>query len=407
MTAQRSLMTGFLTSEEAADLLGITTATLYAYVSRGLIESEPVPGSRRARRYRAEDVRRLLDRQDMRRNPAGPVETALNWGMPVLDSSIMLIEHGRAFYRGYDVTRLAQAETFERVMALLWAGDLDAALPESSRVSDVDWQPSLIPAYLDPLGRMQVALLDLAASDPTAYDLRKESLVRAGQRAIGRFVEMIAGRQAGDGSIAVRLQRGLAPTCSEAAAVIDAALILCADHELNVSSFTVRCIASAGAPLQAALVGGLSALRGSKHGGATLRVAAMFDEIGEPSAASAAVASRLRRGEDIPSFGHVLYPDGDPRGDLLLRMVREAVPDSEAVALADATIQVVHDLTGQRPSLDVGLVVMTRAFGLDADESLTLFALGRTAGWIAHAIEEYDRNQLIRPRARYVGPQPL
>jgi citrate synthase len=88
-------------------------------------------------------------------------------------------------------------------------------------------------------------------------------------------------------------------------------------------------------------------------------------------------------------------------------MIRDAAPGSEAVALADATIEAVYDLTGQRPSLDVALVVIARAFGLDADAPLTLFALGRTAGWIAHAIEEYDRDQLIRPRARYVGPQPV
>jgi citrate synthase len=406
MPAQHPLTTGYLTSEEAADALGVTLATLYAYVSRGLISSEPVPGSRRARRYRAEDVRRLQDRQDLRRNPAAPVEGALRWGMPVLESSVMLIEHGRAYYRGYDITDLAHNESFERVMALLWAGNLNATLPAADVVASAG-DSSDATVTLDTLGQLQLALLNLAAGDPTAYDLRRESLMRAGQRVVRRFVETASGVASDGDGIAATLQRGWVPAQPDAERVINAALILCADHELNVSSFTVRCIASAGAPLYAAMMGGLSALQGSKHGGSTLRVAALLDEVREPAAARAVLANRLRRGEEIPSFGHVLYPDGDPRGETLLGTVREAAVVPEALALADAVIEAALDLTGRRPSLDFALVVAARALHLGIETPLTLFALGRTAGWIAHAIEEYDRDQLIRPRARYVGPPPL
>jgi citrate synthase len=208
------------------------------------------------------------------------------------------------------------------------------------------------------------------------------------------------------GGIVDSLQQGWSLHGSQTTALLNVALILCADHELNVSSFTARCVASAGSTPYAVVMGGLAALQGHKHGGYTERVEALFREAGAPSGARAAIASRLKRGEGIPGFGHRLYPDGDPRGQALLQMVSAVYPGRAAVALAQAIVSEVAQATGARPNLDFGLVALARALALPPGTALALFALGRTIGWLGQAMEQYQRDQMIRPRARYVGPQP-
>ncbi|MFW6183357.1 MAG: citrate/2-methylcitrate synthase, partial [Chloroflexota bacterium] len=125
-----------------------------------------------------------------------------------------------------------------------------------------------------------------------------------------------------------------------------------------------------------------------------------------PARARRILADRLRRGESIPGFGHPLYPQGDPRGRALMRMVREAYPQADAVALADAVAEAAQATISALPTVDFGLAVLANALRLDDDAPLTLFALGRTIGWVGQAIEQYESGQMIRPRARYVGDFP-
>ena len=115
----------YLTAREAADRLGISTATLYSYVSRGLLRSEEVGGASRARRYHAEDVAALRNRKEVRRDPASAAQSALSYGLPVLESSITLIQDGCLYYRGYDALRLAQQRSVEEVAALIWLNRSD------------------------------------------------------------------------------------------------------------------------------------------------------------------------------------------------------------------------------------------------------------------------------------------
>jgi citrate synthase len=402
----------YLTAAEAARELGIRPATLYAYVSRGLVRSEAVPGSRRARRYHAEDVRRLKERREQRRDPARSAERALHWGDPVLESGMTLIAGGRYYYRGQDALALAGARSAEQVAGLLWTGALapgalglfDAAPPDlPSRVRAA--LPAL--AGLGPLEAFQ-ALLPLAgAEDLAAYDLRPGAVAAAGARIL-QFMARVAvpgsASSYSDKGLAATLARAWAPGRKAAARLIDAALVLCADHELNVSAFTARCAASAGASPYAVVSAGLAALSGVKHGGTGARVEALLREAGSPAGARAAVAAWLKRGEPLPGFGHALYPEGDPRGAELLRRTAEALPRSAASALGAAVARQALDLLGERPNLDFGLAVLARALGLPPGGALGLFALGRTIGWIGHAIEQYRLDRLIRPRARYVGP---
>lgn len=188
--------------------------------------------------------------------------------------------------------------------------------------------------------------------------------------------------------------------------MLEAALILCADHELAVSTFAARCAASAEATPYAVVLAGLAALQGRKHGGALDLVEVFLKEVEDAGDARDAIARRLRRGDGVPGFGHVLYPAGDPRGAEIMRILRERLPGSGAVAFAEEVAEAVLEVMGERPTLDFGLVVLARALELPPGAAVALFAVGRTVGWVGHAIEQYASGGLIRPRARYIGEVP-
>jgi len=400
----------YLTAREAAQELSISLPTLYAYVSRGLIRSEAAGGSKRDRRYRVEDVQKLKERREQRRDPGKAVERALHWGAPIMDSALTLIAEGRVYYRGRDALELATQCTVEQVAALIWTGNLDEAAglfnaPVGARSPRFQSARRDL-ADLPTMEAFQTLLPLAAADDPAAYDLRPASVARTGARILKLMTTIAADGEPQEAGIAQALQRSWAPRDERVLRLIDAALVLCADHELNVSSFTARCVASAGSTPYAAVIAGLAALQGLKHGRHTERVEALMQEIGKPARARAAVAGRLRRGEAIPGFGHPLYPDGDPRGRALLQLTAEVFPRSPAVSLAKALAEAAGDLVGEHPTVDFGLATLARALNRPTGGALAIFALGRTVGWIGHAIEQYRLDQMIRPRARYVGPLP-
>jgi citrate synthase len=401
------MMKQYLTAREAAAELGITPATLYSYVSRGLIRSEVGSEDPRSRRYAAEDVRQLKARKESRRSPERVAESALNLGAPVLESAITLIENGRLYYRGHDAIGLVEKHSFEEVAALIWTGDLNQSLLAEtvelpSRCQEV--RPHL--NGLSTFEQFQVLLPLAAADDPAAYDLRPAAVVQTGARILRLMAATAAGENSLNTGIAAALHHAWMPNAPEGARLINAALVLCADHELNVSAFTARCVASANSTPYAAVIAGLAALQGTRHGGHTERVEALLREAGAPENVYETMAGRLRRGESIPGFGHPLYPEGDPRGAALMRLVAEAYPDSPALALAEAATEAAQRLIGEQPTIDMALVTLCRALTLPAGSPLAVFALGRTVGWIGHAIEQYPLDRLIRPRARYIGERP-
>lgn len=371
----------FLSAKEAAEALGVKLPTLYAYVSRGFLRSAPGENPTGPRQYSRQDVEALRQRQDLKRRPREAAESALSWGVPLLPSALTLIDEGRLYYRGVDAIELSQTASLESVASLLWdCGSFPAVDPMPLRAPEIE-----------PVSAFSSLLPLLAEADLDAYDPRPEIAVRTAARILTAFVQVAAGE--GDGEAVERL----AQAWSAPPDPIRAALILCADHELNVSSFTARCVASAGGTLYGAVAAGLAALLGVRHGGSTARVAAFLDEAQRLGDGSAAVAARRRRGEEIPGFGHPLYPSGDPRGEALLRYAK---PEwASLIQSAAATI-------GEPANLDAGLVAIARSHGLPAHAPLTLFAIGRTVGLTAHAMEQYATGSLIRPRARYVGEKP-
>ncbi len=400
----------YLTAKEAAEALGVTLETVYAYVSRGLIRSESAEGNesrRRGRRYSAEDVRLLQARKERRRDPEGAVQGALDWGTPILESGLTLIADGRLYYRGIDAVKLASTTPFEEVATLLWTGETVAAAPLFAKAREKAAVREFSPAveHLGLFHRLQTVLPAIGAADPAAWDLRPEAVAGAGARILSLLFSTVTGERL-PGNLAGSLAAAWAPDEPGAEPLLNAALVLCADHELNVSSFTARCVASAGATPYAVVGAGLSALSGFRHGGHTARVDALFREVEGAPDVGAALAGRLSRGEGLPGFGHPLYPTGDIRGRYLLEALETAYPSSPARLLARETAGEAFTLVREHPTIDFALVTLARVLDLPPEAPLVLFALGRTAGWIAHAIEQYGSGRLIRPRARYIGPPP-
>ena len=215
-------------------------------------------------------------------------------------------------------------------------------------------------AELRPVEAFQILLPLAATEDLTSYDLQTRSVVRTGSRILYLLAALAAGgAKPGDG-IARNLQRAWAPEDDHAASLINAALILCADHELNASAFTARCVASTGATLYAVVTAALSAFQGYKHGGASEQVEAFFREVERRHDVRQAMLDRLRRGEGLPGFGHVIYRDDDPRGKLLLRLLQESRGEHPDVRLALATIQAAAEVTSLPYNVDLALAALAR-----------------------------------------------
>ncbi|HEV2301857.1 MAG TPA: citrate synthase family protein [Stellaceae bacterium] len=377
-----------LTARQAADRLGIKLDTLYAYVSRGRLPSVEMPGSRE-RRYREEDVALLRERR--------PREAPSEAMTPVIASAICLIEAGRFYYRGEDVVRLSQGATLEEAACLLWQ------VPGLGEWTEAAEEPSQ-PVAAGLVERAQMRLAALAGGDLLAVDLSRSGVIRTGTRILRDLAALAAGAAPSAAPAHLRLARAWRLDAS-GADILRRALVLIADHELNASTFVARCVASTGATPYAVVAAALAALSGRRHGGVSARAEALFHDLTQHEDPLAAMAARLARGEDLPGFGHLLYPEGDPRAKALLDAVAVVRPKAwpAIVAVAEAGTR----LGGRPPNVDFALAAATAALGLPQGAALALFVVGRSVGWIAHALEQYESGILIRPRARYAGPRPV
>ncbi len=402
----------WLDAAAAARLLGVKRETLYAYASRGLVRSAPAPGSR-TRRYRRADLERLAARRDARAGHGAVAAGALLWGEPVLDSAITRIEPDGHRYRGVSAVALAaDGARFEQVVELLLGGTLPEAAPHFA-VASFGADPSRVAAVLPPSARPldapTIAMPIVAAADADRHawtPLAERTLLRrlvASFGLLGGAVRVEAALASRSVARSLLVALGARPSAASSRAV-DRALVLCADHELNPSSFAARVAAAAGADRYACVSAALATLSGPVHGGATERVEALLAEAGRPERALTVVRERLRRGEALPGFGHRLYPAGDPRARPLLAEAVRLAPRALGVRTTIALVEAM-DLAGQAPpTLDLGLVALAFALRLPTGAPLAIFAAGRAAGWLAHALEQRASQKVVRPRARYVGP---
>jgi citrate synthase len=426
-------------ASEAARRLGIKQATLYSYVSRGVLRRRTGRDGR-ASLFDAAEIDLLARRGRPRRPGSGEL---------VIESGLTEITGDRAFYRGEDITALAARCELEDVAWLLWSGQTGGRGPGPWRASAEALRAgraaqAALPEGTLPLERLQVIVPALAAADPMRLQLDPAAVIAAGQVIMAGMVDCLpgdggggpeqggsgpgqggSGPEQGDGGpgqagrgpgpgdgLTARLWAKLCPGGppggpQEAAGLRDAlraALVLLADHELAASTLAARVAASVRADPYAVVATGLGAVGGALHGGASLGVEAMLAAAGGADEVPRVVGSLLRRGERIPGFGHFVYRAGDPRATFLLDAIRAAVPGSPRLAVAEAVAAEVARRGLPSPNIDFALAALASVSGMVPGAAEAVFAVARTTGWIGHALEEYARRTPLRPRARYTGP---
>jgi 2-methylcitrate synthase len=351
---------------------------------------------------------------------------------------------GRLYYRGYEIGELAGAVPFEDVTRLLWFGELptaEEARTFRSRLTETRGLPDPVVALLralprdtHPLDALRTAASFAASLDPDVGAGDPEANLRKAFRLMTLIPAVVAARQrlrtgrepvTGDtaGTHAawfLALVEGRQPT-AEVARVLDVILTLHADHEFNASTFATRVAVATRADLHAAIVAAISTLKGPSHGGANEDVLMMLHEIGDPARAEAFVEGRLgRRGalsrqertdpkSRVPGFGHRVYRVDDARARVLRGMAKsmaEATGRQRLFEVAERVYDAMRARTNLPVNVDFFSAVVYDALGIPADLCTSIFAIGRVAGWCAHALEQYADNRLIRPRADYTGPAP-
>jgi citrate synthase len=415
-----------LSTAEAAERLGVKPATLYAYVSRGLLGRERSADGRTST-FDPAEIDRLARPGRARRGRRPAAEL-------VVPSALTTIDRGLPWYRGLAVPELAGTRSFEEVAEWLWTARFPDPVPAwraSQPALDAGRQAqAALPHGALPLERIRVIAAALPAGDELRLELRPAAVTAAGRSLVAGLVDCLPrlaprppgrrgqrearapgrpGRPPPDaGPIAARLWTGLSPLDPEPelVRVVDAALVLLADHELAASTVAARVAASVRADPYAVASAGLAVVTGSLHGGASLGIEALLDEIDRPDQAASVVGARLRRGERLRGFGHRLYPDGDPRAATLLARLRATADSSPRMEVVDSLLQAARRRGLPEPNVDLALAALAHVTGMTHGAGEAIFATARTAGWIAHALEEYERNAPIRPRAVYTGPPP-
>jgi citrate synthase len=388
----------YLSATEAAAFLGVAKPTLYAYVSRGLVRSQPGVDSR-ARNYNRLDLEQLRARKRIRNRPQAEVAGALHWGAPLLDSSLTLITNDCFYYRGSNALELAQTRSFWEVACWFWSGSWEVRpVPACSEIRRQK-------RTSDPFHLQQSWLIARSHSDALGYQLAMPFAGETGTSIVRQYLAYLTG--AANPSID-QVASGLAACwckkSSRAERVLNAVLILTLDHEINISSFTARVVASAGSNLYEVVNAAMCAFSGSRHGRASERAEQFLLELENAQSALAVIHARLRSGEEIPGFGHPLYPGGDPRAKLILQLLAEDFPLE--FAKIQRKLKDSERVLRKRVNLDLAVGVVSKVLALPMHSGFHLFALGRTVGWIAHAVEQHQSGTFIRPRARYVGVMP-
>jgi citrate synthase len=381
----------WVTAPEALRRLGVRPQTLYAYVSRGLVAREPAPG-RRTARYRTEDVDRLAAKG--RGGSRGPARI----DVPI-ESALTLVEPGgRLAYRGWDVLEAAASSSFEEVATWLWTGVLGArprwnpdpvALRVARRVQRA------LPPGTAPADRLRVAAAAITAAAPLAHgDRAAAAVVAAAGPFVATLVEALPllGAEPPDGG-AAPLAAALWPRLTarratpEQVALLDDCLVLLADHELASSTVAARVAASTWAAPGHVVLAGMATMAGPLHGGTAEQV-------------RLALRHGLAPDARVPGFGHKVYVVTDPRYTAIRRSL-EAMRGTAGVL---AGIDRLGETIDRHPNVDLALGAFAEHAELVPDAVEALYGVARTAGWIAHGLEEYRYRLRFRGRATYVGP---
>jgi citrate synthase len=425
----------WINAAAAAQRLGVKQATLYAYVSRGMLARRRGEDGRSSL-FEADEVARLAER-----GQRGEPRRAAGTGDFVIESELTEVADGRIRYRGLEVTKLALWRPFEEVAAWLWTGGLSKDGPWEATAEAVaagTGAQAALPEGTLPLERLRVIVPAMAATDPLRLHLDPPAVIAAGRNIIAGMIDCLpdpgSPAQAGvprlaEGGIAGRFWYKICAKRPDPGLLgaLRAAMALLADHELAASTFAARMAASVRADPYAVVATGLGALGGVPHanprhavayGGASLGAETMLAAAREPADAVRVVGDLLRRGERIPGFGDFSHGprdlhgardahQADPRAKALLDLTRKAAPRSARNAVAEAVLAETRRRALPEPTIDFALATLASVAGMIPGAGEAIFAVARTAGWIAHALEEYAKNVPLRPRTVYTGPNPI
>ncbi len=413
----------FLVGAQAAEFLGVKPATLYAYASRGQIES--IPGaSGRERCYRLSDLIRL-------RQSARGVKTQKDsepvWTGPAIKSAITELREDGHRYRGQNALELAQSGvSFEAAVELLWETGADEQVWQELEPLRMPELSSLVTPDTDCLELLKLLVVSLEMTDPVSRKLNREDIYDTARRLILTMcvslslrsggIEALAlsrgGNSNGSGSprllanILLMALGGASSNGSELEAHVNAVnflLVLCADHELNAAALASRIAASCDASIYSCLLSALGSFSGSLSSSASRRTEDIVSASLGFRSARAWLKEYLRQNDTIPGFGSELYSEGDPRARAMLEHALKLKPGNEKLGRLVEIVDCAKEELSLLPNLDVGLAALNYALELPPGSGSTLFAVSRAAGWIAHAIEQKLYGGVIRPRARYIG----
>ncbi|NEC68942.1 citrate synthase [Streptomyces sp. SID9727] len=402
-----------LTTRETAERLGVKPETVYAYVSRGQLSSSRVPGGRGST-FDAAEVDALARRTGRRETASAP-------GEPAVRTGITLIGADRYYFRGVDATELAARHSYEEVVEWLWTGRLRPGIgftAPAQAVTAARRAVGALPGHCGSTDRLRVAVVAAAAADPLRFDLSRETVLGSARSLIPTLVAAlptVGGHQPGTADpaepagLAARLWPKLTARLPDEPSLdaLDTALALLIDHDLAASTLAARVAASARAHPYAVVSAGLGVLEGPLHGAASGLAHRMLAEVLERGGAAPVVADHLRAGRRVPGLGHRLYQGEDPRAHTLFGLLERIPQAGPALAAARDVVATTARDVPLHANVDLALAVLSVASGMPAEAGETVFAISRTAGWIAHALEEYEERPLrMRPSGHYTGPRP-
>lgn len=393
-------MTEPLTTIEAAARLGVKRETLYAYVSRGLLDRTLSLDGRTS----LFDARQVDDLRTSRRRPArGELRTVITTGITELD------EAGHR-YRGIPVADLAD-QTFESVADLIWGNRGEWAVPVELHHA-VTVVAEKLPEATPPIDQLRIAIAIASGFDPLRHSPAPSAHAAAGRSMIGAISAVLGASSPTpvdrSSSVAESLASALSdgnPDPHDAALAVDLALVLLADHGLAASTFSARIAASVRADPYSIVAAGMGPVGGQLHGAASLGVHQLFLDAAAAGVAEA-VGRHLASGQRLPGVGHTIYIDVDPRELLLRSLIEDVWADDPRLVIVTALREALHQHVDLVTNIDFSLGALTWLMNAPPWAGEVIFATARIVGWIAHGIEEFSEKPVrFRPTARYV-PTP-
>lgn len=387
----------YLTAADAMQLLGVSAQTLYAYVSRKGLRTKAVPGSRQ-RLYWKADIEQLRNRK----SPAKAAELA-----PFSqDSGITLITQDALFYRGQNVAELAEHATLESVASLLWDKDEQATFLDKPPRAPAIW-PALDQLLRNEsqINRATALFPLLEEANPHAYDLSHAGMARSGADILRWMAAITVSAPLPSAEpihLFVARHLNLTPQGAE---VVRRMLVLSADHGFEPGAVVVRSLASSGITPWRALIGGLAITMGRQSKLNSFdAISRLVNEVTASDDPRGVIVRRFRASDELPGFDSAVYPHGDPRARALLAFCDQAFAEDEAYQRIKLAMETAREIIGREPTFAMACTAAGHVTGIGP--RLSIFHLGRAAGWIAHVIEQYQSSELKRQSVNYRGPLP-